>query len=230
LVVEWRAGFSPDGPVGWDELQANPGSVRAQRAKAGSRPLVGVFTVRPGDSPVRSGERAEAVASPRQTGGGEGDEAWYVWSTYFPRKTFRPVPNSTWNIFTQWHGTKPDGCRPNVALQVNTVKSPPRLRLGARGGRLATGSCAEPHDHSWDFAPLRRGRWHDFGLHVRWSSDPRVGFVELVMDGRTVVPRTAHATLYTGQQVYFKQGFYRAPSSFNSQVIHGGVTRLRPPR
>ena len=222
----WSGAFGPRGPTGWKELQAERGGIRAVRSLGGTRPHIGVFTVRPGDAPVRSGERAEAVASPARTGGREGSEAWYVWSTYFPTESFRPVPDSTWNIFTQWHGTEPDGCRPNVAMQVNTAKDPPQLRLGARGGRLAPGSCAEPYDNSWDYAPLETGRWHDFALHVRWSSSPRVGFVELVMNGRTVVPRTPHATLYAGQGVYLKQGFYRAPAEFTSRVLHGGVTRL----
>jgi hypothetical protein len=227
LEPTWRGGFPPRGPAGWNEVQAvSRTSIRGVRAASGTRPHVGVFTVRPGDTPVRSGERAEVAASEQDTGGGEGTEAWYVWSTLFPRGAFRPVPGSTLNIFTQWHGTAPDGCRPNVALQVNTNKSPPQLRLGARGGRLAPGSCAEPHDNSWDFAPLETGRWHDFALHVRWSSDPRRGFVELFLGGRVVVPRSAGATLYAGQRVYAKQGFYRAPASFTTKLVHSGMTRL----
>ena len=227
LSTAWRGSFVPGGSPGWTERQAVRGGIRSVRAAGGTRPQVGLFSVGPGDAPVRSGERAEVVASTSQTGGSEGSEAWYVWSTYFPRSAFRPVPDSTWNIFTQWHGSEPDGCSPNVAFQVNTRPSPPRLRLAVRGGRLASGSCNAPHDHSWDFAPLREGRWHDFALHVRWSSEPRRGFVELAMDGRMVVSRSSRATLYAGQQVYLKQGFYREPAGFTSRVYHSGVTRLR---
>ena len=42
---------------------------------------------------------------------------------------------------------------------------------------------------------LTPGRWHDFVLHVKWSTDARAGFVELWFDGARVVPRTAVATM-----------------------------------
>jgi hypothetical protein len=180
------------------------------------------FVVRAGDTPVHSGERTERVASVAQTGARPGRERVYRWSTRFPL-AFAPVPDSTWNIFTQWHESAADGCHPNIALQVNTTKTPALLRLQVRGGALGAG-CAPQQSRSWDFAPLQRGTWQDFALHVGWSDRPGGGSVALTLDGRTVVPRTALATLYTGQRAYLKQGFYRAPSLLTSTVLHSAVT------
>jgi hypothetical protein len=180
------------------------------------------FVVRPGDSPVRSGERTERVASVAATGARAGVHQIYRWSTRFPAG-FAAVPASTWNIFTQWHGSAPDGCHPNVALQVNTKPTPAVLRLQVRGGGVGP-DCTPQESRSWDFAPLVLGRWQDFVLDVGWSDQPGDGFVQLTLGGRLVVPRTTLATLYTGERAYLKQGFYRAPSAFTSTIIHSAVT------
>lgn len=221
----WSGSFASTRLRGWDQLQAAPGALRIVRGpRAGGR-RVALFTVRPGDRPVPGGERAEVAASPRATGGSEGMTAWYAWSTYFPRD-LNPVPDHTWNVFTQWHGTQPDGCSPNVALQVNTRARPARIRLSVRGGRLGAG-CSAQVTRSWDTVALPRRRWVDFALLVRWSADPRRGFVKLVVDGRVVVPGTATPTLYPRQGVYAKQGFYRGPSSRTSRIYQGGMTRFQ---
>jgi hypothetical protein len=179
------------------------------------------FVVRRGDAPVHSGERTERVASVAATRATPGTEQVYRWSTRFPT-TFEPVADSTWNIFTQFHESAPDGCHPNVALQVNTKKLPAMLRLQVRGGGLGP-DCAPQQSRSWDFAPLERGRWQDLELRVGWSDAVDGGSVALSLDGTPVVPRTALATLYRGQRAYLKQGFYRAPSPFVSTVLHSAV-------
>lgn len=62
------------------------------------------------------------------------------------------------------------------------------------------------------------GRWHDFVLHVRWSADPTVGFVELWHNGALVVTRTSVTTMVTstgdaGTTVY--------PAFFHIGLLHG---------
>jgi hypothetical protein len=222
----WTGRLSSRRLAGWAQRQALPGRIRIVRAPGAPRRRVVLFTVQPGDRPVSGGERAELAASRQATGGYERSEAWYAWSTYFPRD-LNPLAAHTWNVFTQWHGTAPDHCSPDVALQVNTRPRPPRIRLAVRGGALARSSCAPQATLTRDTVALALGRWYDFALHVRWSADPRTGFVELAVNGRVVVPRIATATLYAGQGVYLKQGFYRGPSAATSHIYHGGVTRFR---
>jgi hypothetical protein len=211
-------------PVVWQEREA-AGPSRVAEAMVGARKAVR-FIVRPGDSPVHSGERTERVASVGTTGAVPGTTQVYRWATRFPAD-FTPVPDSTWNIFMQWHGSAADGCHPNIALQVNTALQAARLRLQVRGGGLGPG-CAPAQSRSWDFAPLERGRWEDFGLAVRWSDEPGGGFVELRLGGTVVVPRTPLATLYAGQRAYLKQGYYRAPSALTSTVFQTGVSVVGP--
>lgn len=225
LRAQWAGRLSSDLFAGWTQRQFLPGRLRAVRVGGSRGRHVGRFVVRPGDTPVPGGERAEVAASPAATGGVEGAEAWYAWSTYFPAG-LHPLPDHTWNVFTQFHQTGRDHCSPNIALQLNTRLRPARIRLAVRGGWLSTRTCRPQMATSFDGEPLRLRRWYDFALHVRWSSNPRLGFVELLVNGRRSVPRTPLATLYRGQAVYVKQGFYRGPSPQVSQIVHSGMTRF----
>jgi hypothetical protein len=209
---------------GWDGVESlaaddvGPGSPAGRDATQ--------FLVHAGDTPVRSGERTELVAARASTGALPGGVRTYRWSTYFPTD-LNPVPDSTWNIFTQWHESAADGCHPNIALQVNTTVQPARLRLQVRGGRLGP-DCAPSQSRSWDFGELPIGAWTDFALTVGWSSGAR-GYVQLAVGGRPAVARTSVATLYEGQGAYLKQGFYRAPQAATSRIFHSALTVYEAP-
>jgi hypothetical protein len=80
-------------------------------------------------------------------------------------------------------------------------------------------------DVQWTHAPITRGTWHDFVLHVMWSADPDYGFVELWYDGEIIVPLTNVATLFSAADTnYLKQGLYRdeltEPTAF---LYHDGM-------
>lgn len=177
--------------------------------------------MRPGDDPIHStGERAEARASQSQTGGHQGKEYWYAWSTLFPADAGLPPSTKSWNIFTQWHQTRKDGCPPNIAFQADTSHTPPSIKLRVRGGKLR--DCRAQHDVLRRPAPLQLGHWYDFVVHIKWSNRRSVGFAEAWIDGVKVLPKTRTATLYTGQGAYLKQGFYRAASPLTTTVYHVG--------
>ena len=53
-------------------------------------------------------------------------------------------------------------------------------------------------------APLVRGVWHDFVIHVYWSSTD--GYVELYYDGALALGKTSVQTLYPGEQAYPEAG------------------------
>ncbi len=72
---------------------------------------------------------------------------------------------------------------------------------GRPGGTLFRGS----------FAP---GRWHDFVLHVKWSTDPGVGFIELWYDGVRVVNKIAIQTMHL-------EAGTKYPSFFHIGVLRG---------
>jgi hypothetical protein len=128
----------------------------------------------------------------------EGDEYYYRWSTMFASD----YPSAkTWQLFTQWHHSGNSGSPP-VEFYVNGET----IYLRVNGSTVV-----------WS-TPLVRGQWQDFIFHVKWSSNPGVGFVELYRNGQLVLPKRSAATLYAGQTNYLKVGLYR-----NSTIAPVGV-------
>jgi MYXO-CTERM domain-containing protein len=126
----------------------------------------------------------------------EGTDKWYAWSTLFPADY---PSNNTWQVFTQFHHT---GCCGSPPVEFDVMGE--RIQLAHNGDTVL-----------WT-APLVRGVWHDFAVHVYWSST--AGFVELWYDGQQVLGKTSVQTLYPGQQAYLKQGLY-----WNASITSVGV-------
>ena len=195
--VVWRGDFETGDRSQWsktqmvssDRLQVVPSPVRQ-----GSYAIK--VTVKQGDNPISaSGNRNELV---RMTNEKEGDEYYYRWSTMFASD----YPSAkTWQLFTQWHHSGDNGSPP-VEFYVNGET----IYLRVNGSTVV-----------WS-TPLVRGQWQDFIFHVKWSSNPGVGFVELYRNGQLVLPKRNAATLYAGQTNYLKVGLYR-----NSTIVPVGV-------
>ena len=74
-------------------------------------------------------------------------------------------------------------------------------------------------------APLQKGAWHDYIVHVKWSTSNTVGGVEVWYDGAHVLPFTSTATLFPNDTVYLKQGLYRSQSvTWNQTLYQCGMT------
>ncbi|ATB40348.1 carbohydrate-binding protein [Cystobacter fuscus] len=161
-------------------------------------------TVRKGDDPINaSGNRNELFHYGNET---EGSEYYYKWSTMFAPDF--PSAN-TWQLFTQWHQ---DGTSGSPPLEFYAWGENIYLRLEGRDDRVV-----------WS-APLVRDQWLDFVLHVKWSSDPEVGFVELYYNGELALPQEFTPTLFGGMQNYLKQGLYRDESIDSVGVVfHSGM-------
>jgi MYXO-CTERM domain-containing protein len=148
-------------------------------------------TVRQGDDPIdSSGNRNELVYQGREA---VGSEYYYRWKVMFA-PDFPSV--DTWQLFTQWHH---DGC----------CGSPP-VEFYVRGEEIRL-SLPGTSEVPWR-TKLVRGVWHEFIFHVKWSADPKVGFVELWHDGKLVLPKRGAMTMYSGQRNYLKLGLYRNDS------------------
>ncbi len=149
---------------------------------------------------VNGGCRAEAFAHTET----EGSERYYAWSTLFPSDY--PV-SSLWQVFTQWHHGGSTGSPP-LSFDAESEQ----IKLIANGVTTL-----------WS-TPLLRGVWRDFVFHVKFSANASLGFVEVWLDGVQVLAKTSLATLYPGQTVYLKQGYYRSPSISGNQVLyHSGM-------
>lgn len=214
--VVWKGDFESDllsqysklQTMGPDRLQLVDSPVRE-----GSKALR--VEVRKGDDPINaSGNRNELV---KFDGAAEGTEFYYAWSTLWP-EDYPMTPN--WQVFMQWHHSGNGGA------------PPVRFVLGC-----SAADCGEPMPDTMFFivngktqlkmGPITRGSWHDFVLHIKWSADPNVGFVELWYDGKLVLPKTQVRTMFSSADTnYLKMGLYRDEAVSPTAVLyHDGLVQ-----
>lgn len=172
--VEFSDGFEDGTTEAWLELEKGAGLIEVVQ------------------DPVRAGENAVRLTTdpavyddgenPRTQLNGpvlfdEGDEAFVGWSTFIP--TDAPeVPEDVWTVFFEFHGEPFDGSPLPGTIGIDEQD----------GQQVLSFSRGEQYDFDvpWT-APLEKGRWIDFVMHVGFSQNEDAGFVELWMDG---VPQT----------------------------------------
>lgn len=159
----------------------------------------GRFEVRQSDS-TDGTARAEVGSAADLSSEGEIQE--FAWSTRLAADY--PLADE-WQTLVQWK---------------NEGEGTPPLQLQIRGNQLGLVAGSQA-GYRWLWrAPLSRNRWLDFKVRVKWSSDPRLGWVESWYQGRRVLERQAMATLYPGLDNYLKMGLYRAGSIEETGVVH----------
>ena len=175
------------------------------------------FELRDGDvPPFGGGERVEvSVASWHASRGGmvaEGDERWYQFSMKFESDFQNPRHGpESWLMVMQW---------------IPTSAEPPRLTIQVtQDNFLELGGAFETVPYRRKIAPIRPGEWVDYVVHVKFSKDPNVGWVEAYENGELVVERHNRATLSpSGVGSLLKEGIYRDAESSGTQVVwHDGM-------
>ena len=194
--VLWRGDYETGDLSQWDKVDglASRLTVESSVVHQGSKALR--VELHQGDV-SSSGTRNEVVLSDPAHFESEGNDRWYAWSTLFPADY---PSNDTWQVFTQWHHT---GCCGSPPVEFSVIGEHIQLEHDGSAEVLWT-------------APLVRGVWHDFVVHVFWSSTD--GYVELYYDGAKVLGKTSVQTLYPGEQAYLKQGLY-----WNAAITSVGV-------
>lgn len=205
--VVWKGDLETGNLSQWDREQ----SVASNRLMVETSPVheghyAMKVTVHQGDNPINaSGNRNEVVYLSHEA---PGSEYFYKWSTMFPTSFPR---SKKWALFTQWHQDGEGGSPP---LEFYVVDDVINVRVGGSNGQVL-------YTHA-----LQREHWNDFVLHVKWSSDPKVGFVELYHDGKLAISKKYVATQFSGQRNYLKMGLYRDASiSPEGIVYHDGFTQ-----
>ncbi len=174
------------------------------------------FEVRHGDDPVPAfspNDRAELGQGDPGHGPAirAGMQQWYGFSALFPKG----FPDASWQVFAQWKQNGPNPPPGGMSANDNVIS----FDMGGAGKGL------RGHGGILFRTPLRHGVWNDFVVHVKWSPDPRVGWVSFWYDGRQVVPRTHTADMYrdsSGRVIpnYARVGYYRSRSIMKSGVVY----------
>ncbi|MBA3331417.1 MAG: heparin lyase I family protein, partial [Actinobacteria bacterium] len=172
-------------------------------------------------------ERAEVYNNQAATGGYDGQEWYYAWSTMFPAAGnpagFSPT-HADFNVFSDWHNA--DGpCGGNIIFGID-AKSTPEPRIYFMLAGRDPSNCGNVTSRQKYYLPLRYDHWYDFIVRIKWSGDPGRGFVEVWADGQVWVPRLAGATMFNANGAYWKQGFYRgAWDGGTNTVLHDAARR-----
>jgi hypothetical protein len=165
------------------------------------------FEVRHGDRVANTnGTRAERVGPEIEPGTTER----YQWKTMFGRGFPK---DDRWQVFTQWHQTSGGG-------------SPP-VEFHVRRGEmyLTINRPGQTNYKTFHLGPANEETWQNFDMQVKWSSDPNVGHIRLMVNG--VVKVDEHLpTMFPGERNYMKQGLYRHPDIRGTGVIYHSDVRI----
>jgi hypothetical protein len=117
------------------------------------------------------------VSGEERTGGNEGDDLWYRWSTPFDVNF--PAPQDEFSEASQWHANQQGS--PPVAIAVGG------LGRGADRWGIVVDKWNRPGNQGSAFTPWRApvidGAWNDIKVHIKWSVRDDVGFIELWRNG-----------------------------------------------
>ena len=164
----WSGGFDSGDLSQYDAVQrAAPDRIAVVRSPRREGSFAVRLTAEDDDLVVSENPRAQLMTTVLHR---PGQEQYVGWSTYFPDDFPVLSGDDPFFVFFQFHGSPYDG-------------SPPLgFGVGPDGQLELTRSERYDYDRVWA-APLSKGRWIDFVVHVKWSKDED-GFVELWLDGR----------------------------------------------
>jgi len=232
----WRGDYETGNFDQWAEVQASRGNPNYPPSAVGDTEAEVVRSpVRQGSVAAKfitypstrapNGDRSEVSTSVAKTGGYEGVDRYYAWSTMFPRNG---NPRGFWsragdfNVFTQWH-SEDGSCGNNLQLGIDAT-SQKQNRIYSDLSIRSPGDCDRQVGtrHSI-LGTLRFDAWYDFIVHVKWSSRRNAGWYEIWLNGRQILRRRFGATMSDSSGTYWKQGFYRAAFDAINTVYQDGA-------
>lgn len=111
-----------------------------------------------------------------------GSDDFIAWSEMFPAGM--PLPPS-WFQFAEIYGP-PFGGSPSMGFD-----------LGSNGRMSLDRDSTHGYDSAWvQSSPIVAGHWYDITVHVKFSTDRSVGFVELWLDGQPQTLTNGQTRLY----------------------------------
>ena len=210
-AVIFQEDFERGAPSGWTYIQqARPDAIELVTDVARDGAHSARFDVRREDRiPGDASPRAELAGTGERVG--PGDRRVYSWSTFVPRDYPR---SRRWQVITQW---KNEG-----------TGSPP-LELDIIGDQFQLSASVAGRSRTVWRAPIRRGRWTDFSMHLRFSERGSDARIRLFRDGRMVVDRRGLPTLFRGKRSYWKLGLYRDSAIRAPATLYHDAVQVRAP-
>ena len=207
-LSQWNA-INTGGPWGNSSIKVVTNPVRQGKYAA-------KFTLTGGNG---AHVRAETEATQAQTGGYAGQEWYYSWSMYAPSTPNQQTGWGSWNLITQWMDLLYQ-CSPPLQIDITPLKKGLWYTLDSRLFNNKRGCASLGPSQDWDLGPVVYNRWTDFTVHVKWSANPQVGFVQVWMNGVNVFPLTHVRTLDTSGGVYMQQDIYRQGATSGSNILY----------
>lgn len=170
------AGLSFDADIARRGLSAYANVIHGERISIVDDPVLGEkrkvlqFTVHDDDTGPTANPRAQ-VETPKMFR--NGDDAWIGWSTLFPSDWPQHLPAGgvAWITLSELYGPPYSGAAPVKFGMRSGVDAVTWQRNGTYGW-----------DTPWERGSIMKNRWYDHVLHVKFSHDPAVGFVELYVN------------------------------------------------
>ena len=208
--ILWSGDFETGDLSQWyGPQQARPGRIRVVRSPVAEGRYAARFDARQGEFwESDEGSNRSELSLGDIYRDHEGDERWYRWYTMLAPDFPQDNPEQFASIM-QWK--RDDNLNPLP------------LGFGIRGRKLRIASNGTRY-----LGPISRGVWHEFLVHAKWSRDPRVGFIEVYLDDRRILPRLRLQNVYldsNGKPIlhYIKQGLYKSDEIRSTYVYHDGM-------
>lgn len=160
-----------EGDLSQWKYQACPGAVKISTDSARTGRKSAKFTVQDDDTKAKCADsptenpRGQLVSPPLF---GDGDDYFIAFSVMFP-EGFPQITD--WFMIAELYGPPYNGT-PSMGVFVSKEQK-------VTFGRDATYN----KDTIWTGAEIVPGKWRDIVLHVKFSTDPKVGFVQIWEDG-----------------------------------------------
>lgn len=175
--------------------------------------------VHDGDIVIGSHERSEISSFGKSWNDSENEECWYEFDVKFGDPTWSPSFSGSddWLIFFQWHQVNDDGSPP-LALSVHNDNKVYVER--------------EP-DTDFEFMgpvwTVRPGVWEHVVVHIKWSPNSSIGFIQIHLNGTEVLPKTFRKTMYQNDRTdpyYVKMGQYRRVNISGTTIVQHDNIRV----
>ncbi|MBS1886868.1 MAG: heparin lyase I family protein [Actinobacteria bacterium] len=184
--------------------QALPGRIRLVHNSPYEGKANALFEVRPGDIEPQTGSPRAEFTGPTFE---EGDDIYVRTAFRVPEANTFEGP---WQLIQQFHEAEEWSGSPGTAVFLTSNR---RIRIGH----------GDSTEIDWQSKPLVDDRWYVLTYRVKFSRNPKVGFMEVWLNGKHQRLRDGHFRQYGFTQQkrhsYLKTGIYRSVYSKGVSLI-----------